>query len=80
MSEIIKVDEDTVKIVDETETVIKISDLEADLARLQADNENALAIDAFYDSAPEAMKPYITRLPQMETETLEAQIAYYKGL
>jgi len=80
MSEIIKIDEDTIKIVDETEQVVKISDLEAELARLQDDNENALAVEAFYASAPDAMKPYITRLPVQDTTELEARIAYYKGL
>lgn len=78
--ELIRIDEDTVKIVDEVETTVSISALETRLAAMQASNEQARLIDDYWATAPDFIKPYIQRFPIQDTTELEELIATYQAL
>jgi hypothetical protein len=77
---IVKIDKDTVKITSESEEVVKIPDLEKRLEGLKLANAEADRVEDFYVKTEESLRPYIMRLPRLETSELEEQIQQYRKL
>ena len=80
MAEIIKIDEDTYRIVNSTEEIISLSELEQQLLDLKESNDKNWEIELWKNTLPEDKRNLVMSFPIIDTTYLENKINQLKNI
>ncbi|MCU7521613.1 MAG: hypothetical protein HF312_15445 [Ignavibacteria bacterium] len=80
MAEYRVIDQDTIEIIAQNTQVVRLSELENELANIQRANQDAEELLRWRESLQQDKQQYVVLLPLQDTADLEAQINILRGV